>query len=195
MSWLLFNPRVPHELFKERFATDAEMRQAFEMEHETLRWVSLVITGDTSKAEKAIVDATGLQKTSGGVFRDWLARWAHSATARVAVVNVRDSIIADASKYFTCSCSHMDHELLSDAQSVALRKLDPQEIVANLDFLARAVLVLRGIQRASISDCSMLLGVPRSSITSAYCHALRWFYKRMQIGEGSRSLGLSEATK
>lgn len=197
MSWLLFNPRVPHELLKNRFATDAEMRQAFVAEQESLRWISLVITGDAAKAESAIVDASGLQKTSSGVFRDWLVQWAHSATARVAAANVRDSIIANSSKYLTFSCDHSDHDLLSEAQINALRELDPHEIVVNLDPLARATLVLRGIQKTSIFDCSMLLEVPRRAIASAYCHAVRWLHERQRIVEtgDSTSPAPSEAAK
>ena len=178
MSWLFPNPRLHSPELKERFATETEIRHVFEAEHETLHWISLLITGDAVKAERAVLDAAGLQKTMNGVFRDWLGQWAHAATTRTAAASVRELMARSVQKYGNFSCDDIDHELLSDEQIEVLREIEPNEIIAQLDPLARAVFVIRGVERTSIFDCSQMLGVSRQTVGRAYCHALTWFYEK-----------------
>lgn len=181
MGWLHFNTRIPNTVQKDPLATTLEMQATFDAERENLYWIAFVITGDSLQAERSIIDASGLQKTNSGVFRDWLTRWAHSATARVAARGMRAAIDASAQTYSDKVCGHSDHELLSADQVAFIRELDPKQIIVNLDPLARSILVLRGIQRASISDCALLLDVPRRSVIGAYCHTLNW----LQSNRGS----------
>ena len=49
-----------------------------------------------------------------------------------------------------------------------------KSIVAALDPLARSALVLRGIQHFSITDCALLLDMPRRIVAVAYFRAVRW---------------------
>jgi len=56
---------------------------------------------------------------------------------------------------------------------MSLRHVDPREIIATLDPLARCALVLRGIQHASLADCALLLDVS-ANCSGAYSQALRW---------------------
>ncbi|HWR34578.1 MAG TPA: hypothetical protein VN622_01755 [Clostridia bacterium] len=161
------------------------MQETFDLEHENLHWTALVITGDPTLAEKSIVDASGLQKSSSSVFRDWLTQWAHSATARAAAGNIHEIISVSAKSYSNWNCEHSDHELLSADQIVFVRRLEAQQIIESLDPLARSMLVLRGVQHASLSDCSLLLGVQRRSVMGAYCHALSWLREYTQSGCGT----------
>ncbi|MGE5112077.1 MAG: hypothetical protein ACM3JB_14540 [Acidobacteriaceae bacterium] len=156
-----------------RFATSAEIEAVFDVERDNLRWIAYAITGNKQLAEQSLVDARGLQPTATGVFRDWLVKWAESATARVAATNIGESLREAAKKYANWSCDHPSHDI-SHEESSLLARLSSEEIVDGLDPLARTILVLRSMQRASISDCTILLTVSRRAVLSAYCHALWW---------------------
>ena len=52
--------------------------------------------------------------------------------------------------------------------------IDPGIIIAELDPLARSVLVLRTAIRASIPDCALRLNVSRSTVLAANCRAMTW---------------------
>jgi hypothetical protein len=105
---------------------------------------------------------------------------------RAAVRAVHDLISASAKRYSGSSGEASDYDapsevlsvVLSNHQIVSLRRVDPRDIVAALDPLARSALVLRGIQHASIADCVLLLDVPRHIVADAYCQALRWNRER-----------------
>jgi hypothetical protein len=116
------------------------------------------------------------------VFRDWLIEWANHVTVRAAVRAVHDLISASAKRYAGSSREASDYDVLSDVlcddQIAFLRHVDPRDIIAALDPLARSALVLRGIQHASIADCALLLDVPRQIVAAAYCEALRWNSER-----------------
>ena len=142
-----------------------------------LYWAALMITGDANSAELSIVNAGGLAETDNFEFRDWLVRWGRSATARVAVSAVRSSIQETAAQYTGCTCLHGAHVLLAPDQIQNLYDLDPCEVIPRLDILARSVLVLYGCDRASISECALLLNVPRQLVLAAYCRALQWYRK------------------
>ncbi len=130
---------------------------------------SLVITGDDAMAEQAMANASDLSAHWSGVFRDWVIGWANHVTVRAAVRAVHDLISQSAKRYSGSSCEASDYdvlsEVLSNGQIVSLRRVDPRDIVAALDPLARSALVLRGIQHASIADCVLLLDVSRATLS------------------------------
>ncbi len=159
-----------------------EIKSVFAEQRDYLYWTSLVITGDDAIAKQAMVNASDLSTSWSGVFRDWVIGWASHVTVRAAVRAVHDLISASAKRYSSSSCEASDYDVLSEVlsndQIVSLRRVDPREIVAALDPLARSALVLRGIQHASIADCALLLDVPRQIVVAAYRHALRWNSER-----------------
>ena len=53
-------------------------------------------------------------------------------------------------------------------------QMDTQKMIAELDPLCRAILVLRIAIRSSIQDCSLRLNVPRAAVLAANCHAMTW---------------------
>jgi len=158
---------------KNKFASLKQMQAAFHREAEDLYWIALVITGEPELARQSVVNAAGQASTGTIVFRKWLVNWAHSATARVAVEAVHDQIIAAAKQYGDWESCASDHELLSDEDAAAIRNLNPFDLISRLDILERSVLVLHGVQYASIAECSRLLNVSRRSVLSAYCRALQ----------------------
>jgi hypothetical protein len=163
-----------------------EIKSILAEQRDHLYWTSFVITGDDAIAKQAMVNASDLSASWSGVFRDWVIGWASHVTARAAVRAVHDLISESAKRYSGSSCETSDHddhsgvlaEVLSNDQIVSLRRVDPRDIVAALDPLARSALVLRGIQHASIADCVLLLDVPRHIVADAYCQALRWNRER-----------------
>lgn len=159
-----------------------EFKSILAEQRDYLYWTSLVITGDDAIAKQAMVNASDLSASWSGVFRDWVIGWASHVTVRAAVRAVHDLISASAKRYSGSSCEASDYGVLSvvlsNDQVVSLRRVDPRDIVAALDPLARAALVLRGIQHASIADCVLLLDVPRHIVADAYCQALRWNRER-----------------
>lgn len=172
MQW--FKSKAKEEPQSSRFASKSEIQAAFAEQEESLYWTALAITGNCDLAKQSIVDAGGLAETNSYVFREWLIRWAQSATARAAAQTVRESIHAAAGEYAHWTCSHSNHELLLQEEVALLRKTSPHDIVRALDPLARAVLILHGCQHASIADCSLLLSVPLRCVLGAYCRALQW---------------------
>jgi len=167
-----------------------EIRSIFAEQRDHLYWTSFVITGDDAIARQAMVNASDLSASWNGVFRDWVIGWASHVTMRAAVRAVHDLISASAKRYSGSSRETSDHDdpsgvlaevlsvVLSNDQIVALRRVDPRDIVAALDPLARSALVLRGIQHASIADCVLMLDVPRHIVAAAYCQALKWNSER-----------------
>jgi DNA-directed RNA polymerase specialized sigma24 family protein len=155
-------------------ASSDEIQSAFDEQREYLYWIAVLITGDKALADLAVVNASALSSKYSSVFRDWLNEWAAYATVRAAVREVRDLISASASHYVDSFSEHCADDVLSDDQIMSLRHVDPREVIAALDPIARCALVLRGIQHASLADCALLLDVSRGIIAGAYSQALRW---------------------
>jgi DNA-directed RNA polymerase specialized sigma24 family protein len=182
MEWFHSTELEQRERPKKGLASSHEIQSAFTEQRDYLYWIALLITGDSALAELAVVNASALSANYSSVFRDWLIGWAKYATVRAAVREVRDLIIASAGHYAghyaDSSSEHSDDDVLSDDQILLLRQVDPRDIIAALDPLARSALVLRGIQHASIADCALLLDVPRRTMAGAYSQALRWNSER-----------------
>ena len=174
MEWFHSSELNKQERPQGSLASSHEIRSAFVEQGDYLNWIALIITGDHALADRAVINASDLSASYSSVFRDWLMGWTNTATVRAAVREVRDLISASASRYIDSSCEHPDNDVLSDDQIASLRHLDTRDIVAALDPLARSALVLRGIQHFSITDCALLLDMPRRIVAAAYCGALRW---------------------
>jgi hypothetical protein len=174
MEWFHSSELDKQERPQGGLASSHEIRSAFVEQRDHLNWIALIITGDHALADRAVINASDLSASNSSVFRDWLMGWTNTATVRAAVREVRALISASASRYIDSSCEHSDNDVLSDDQIASLRHVDTRDIVAALDPLARSALVLRGIQRFSITDCALLLDTPRRIVAAAYCRAVRW---------------------
>ena len=170
--------REQQERTKDSLASSHEIQSVFAEQRDYLYWIALLITGDDALADQAVVNASDLSAGRNGVFRDWLMGWAKYATVRAAIREVHDLISTSASYFADSLSEHCDDDVLSDDQIGSLWHIDPREIIAALDPLARSAVVLRGIQHASIADCAILLEVPHRIVDGAYCQALRWCNER-----------------
>jgi DNA-directed RNA polymerase specialized sigma24 family protein len=177
MEWFHSNEREPQRS-KKGLASSDEIRSAFAEQRDHLYWIALLITGDETLADLAVVNASALSANYSSVFRDWLNGWATYATVRAAIREVHGLISASARYLEDSSTEGSDDDVLSDDQVASLRQVDPQDIIAALDPLARSALVLRGIQHASIADSALLVGVPSRVVAVAYGQALRWNSER-----------------
>src|SRR6202795_2366055 len=135
-----------------------EIKSIFAEQRDYLYWTSLVITGDDAIAKQAMVNASELSASWSGVFRDWVIGWASHVTVRAAVRAVHDLISASAKRYWGSCCEASDYGVPSEVLSVVhssdqiveLRRVDPRDIVAELDPLAPSAVVIRGIQTAAL---------------------------------------------
>jgi DNA-directed RNA polymerase specialized sigma24 family protein len=178
MEWFHSTEGDKRERSQDSLASSREIQSAFAEQRDHLNWIALLITGDPVLADQAVINASGLSASYSSAFRDWLAEWTTSATVRTAVREVRDLISASASRYTNPSCENADCDVFSNGQIASLRHVDPRDIIAALDPLARSALVLRGIQHSSIADCALLLDMPPRIVAAAYCHAIRWNNER-----------------
>jgi DNA-directed RNA polymerase specialized sigma24 family protein len=178
MEWFHLIEEDKRERSHDSLASSREIQSAFAQQRDDLKWIALLITGDQVLADQAVISASGLSTSYSTAFRDWLAGWTKSATVRTAVREVRDLIYASASCYTNSSCENPGCDVFSNRQIASLRHVNPQDIIAALDPLARSALVLRGIHHLSIADCAVLLDMPPRIVAAAYCQAFRWNNQR-----------------
>jgi len=98
MKCLHSTERERQEPFRDSLASNQEIKSVFAEQRDYLYWISLVITGDDTIAEQAILNANELSASWSGVFRDWLIEWANHVTVRAAVRAVHDLISASAKR-------------------------------------------------------------------------------------------------
>ena len=170
--------RTPHasELRDERFASQAEVEGEFDSQAISLHWLAEVITGNAEVARQCVTDARSLSSKNSQLFRDWLTHWARNATVRRAIDSVRGEIAAASLTYKATVCEHRAHEPLSTEDMHHLQRLSATQIAAALDPLARATLVLRGMQRATLQECALTFGVSRIVVLAAMCKAGSWVH-------------------
>lgn len=193
MNWFDANSLKPEQYAKPRMASRNEIETAFEEAHEDLFWIGLLITGNAYTSIESITHASGLSIITG-VYQDWLVHWAKSITARVAVDITHESIAQVASRYEERGCTHREHAAFSDAETEWFRQVDPNEVIAALDPLARSVAVLRGVQKVSTSECASMLELSHRCIIGAYCHALQWTRQRRSALMITDSKALSQSS-
>ena len=137
MEWFHSTEGDKQERPQDSLASSHEIQSAFAEQRDYLNWIALLITGNQVLADQAVINAEGLSASHSSAFRDWLAGWTQSLTVRAAVREVRDLISASASCYTDSSCENADCDVFSNGQIASLRHVDPRDIIAALDPLAR----------------------------------------------------------
>ena len=155
----------------------------FQDQRNVLGRLALLITGDQATADQAVVQACEITLQGNSPFRDWLLEWAKVATIASAISSRTEAIRISEAAYKDQRCPHDEH--LSpghDEERAASLDLilgaDAQTLIAELDPLCRAVLVLRVALRSSIQDCALRLNVSRAAVLAANCYALMWLHER-----------------
>ncbi len=164
-------------------ASVPEVLAHFRDERVYLSRLALLITGDESAAEQSVVHACEITVQGHSPFRDWLAEWAKSATITSAISKSADAISSCEPAYKGLRCSHSEHLVPGDDAECDERLslvlgADPSVLIAELDPLVRAVLVLRAAIRSSVQDCASRLNVSRATILAANCRAMTWLHNQ-----------------
>ena len=160
-------------------ASAAEIVACFRDQGSLLDRLAFLITADRATAEQAVSQACEITLQGNSPFRDWLLEWAKAATIAAAISLQGDAIRVYEAMYKDRRCppgeqvSQLDDERRMAGLALLLQ-IEAQRVVAELDPLCRAILVLRVAIRSSIQDCSLRLNVSRAATLAANCHAMTW---------------------
>ena len=176
MSWFHTNT-VPADA--RNHASVAEIVACFRDQRDLLDRLAFLITSDRATAEQSIAQACEITLQGNSPFCDWLLEWAKVATITAAISRQCRAIRMCEAMYKDRHCSHVEHVCQLDEERRAagfafIIQMDPQKIIAELDPLCRAILVLRFAMRSSVRDCSLRLNVSRSAVIAANCLAISW---------------------
>ena len=160
-------------------ASAAEIVACFQNETKLLDRLAFLIIADRATAERAVAQACEITVQGNSPFCDWLLEWAKVATITAALSHQGKAIRMYEAIYKDRRCSHGEHVCQLDnerrAASLALIvQMDAETIIAELDPLCRAILVLRIAIRSSIQDCSLRLNVSSAVVRAANCLAMTW---------------------
>ena len=180
MSWFHSNTTLADA---RSYASPTEIAACFEDQRHILGRLAFLITGDHATADQAVVQAYEMTLQRNSPFRDWLFEWAKAATIAGAISHGTEAIRHCESRYKDRRCSHAEHLSQGDAEERAanlnlILRTEVQTVIAELDPLCRAVLVLRAAIRSSIQDCALRLNVSRAAVLAANCRALTWLQER-----------------
>jgi DNA-directed RNA polymerase specialized sigma24 family protein len=161
------------------YASPAEIVACFQDQRNVLGRLAFLIIGEQATAEQAVVHACEMTLQRNSPFRDWLFKWAKAATIAGAISHRTEVIRICEAAYKDRRCPHAEHLSQGDAEERAVSldlilKTDTHILIAELDPLCRAILVLRVAMRSSIQDCALRLNVSRPAVLAANCHALMW---------------------
>ena len=165
------------------YASPAEIVAGFQDQTTVLAKLAFLITGDHATADQAVVQACEMTLQGNSPFRDWLFEWAKAATIASAISHGTEAIRTCEAAYKDRRCPHIEHLSQGDAEERAasldlILGTDAHTLIAELDPLCRAVLVLRVAIRSSIQDCALRLNVSRAAALGANCHVLTWLHER-----------------
>lgn len=175
-------------------ASVAEILACFRDQRELLERLAFLITADASSAERAVRRACEITLQGNSPFHDWLLEWAKATTIAAAISLQGNAIRVCESIYRDRRCPHVGHLCQLDDQRRAaslgvILQMDAQMIIAQLDALCRAILVLRIAIRSSIQDCSLRLNVSRAAVLAANCCAMTWLdHSQVTTLEGDQNV-------
>ena len=164
-------------------ASPAEIVTCFQDQRNVLGRLAFLITGDQATANQAVVQGCETTLQGNSPFRDWLLEWAKAATIASAISLGTGAIRVCEAAYKDQRCPHAEHLSPGDAEERAasldlILGTDAQALIAELDPLCRAVLVLRVAIRSSVLDCALRLNVSRAAVLAANCHVMTWLHQR-----------------
>ena len=165
-------PGVPTSNKNHRaFASVNDIRRAFHEHRPELEWLAYFITGDRAMAAGCVTGACNFSESHHSVFTEWLLTWARHATIRAAIETQHDRIKQVSTGYdHTTLCQPRHEPLTEETLEVLVQQSDA--LIATLDVVSRTALVICGVQKDSIADAALMLGVSRAVASAAYSAAL-----------------------
>jgi hypothetical protein len=179
MSW--FQPSIKAADARNQASAD-EIVACFRDERCLLTKLAFLITEDQASADRSVDNACALTLHGNSPFRDWLIEWAKAATITSAISQKLPALRNCETEYQHKSCNHVEHSWRCDApeREASLNfivRADPRKLIAELDTLCRAILVLRLAIRSSLQDCVLRLNVSRAAVLAANCQAMTWLHE------------------
>ncbi len=165
-------------------ASAAEIVACFRDQRDLLERLAFLITADEAIAEQSVVQACELTLKGNSPFRAWLLEWAKAATITAATSIQGGAIRLCEARYKDRRCGHAEHlsQFDDDRRAASLAfilQIDTTKIIADLDALCRAILVLRIAIRSSVQDCCLRLNVSRPVAVAANCLAMTWLERHL----------------
>ena len=162
-------------------ASVSEILACFRNERSLLVRLAFLITDDELTAEECVVSARETTLQGHSPFREWLQEWAKAATITSAISRSLGAIRACEVTYKDQRCTNADRLSSGDSPDYkrdldVLLESEPGVLMAELDPLSRAVLVLRVAIRSSVQDCALRLNVSRRVVLAANCRAMTWLH-------------------
>jgi len=176
MSWF---HKTENGAQRRGLASASDVLAYFRDERDLLLQLALLITGNSATAEQSVITAREMAIQGPTTFHDWLIGWAKWVTINAAISNNRDAISNCEKRYKDLRCYHTDNlpqsgEAEDQVDCTLVLRIDPQIVIAELDPLARAVLILRTAVKSSISYCALQLNVSSGAVLAARCRAITW---------------------
>ena len=141
--------------------------------------LAYLITGDEVQAEDSVIAAYDLAGQGKTPSRGWLLEWVKCATVKSAIQARLADIRESEDRYKSADCQQPRHRpqvMRPDlpAMTESILRLDPEMVITEMDSLARAILVLRGVLGASVRDCSLQLNVSCESVRAVERRVTTW---------------------
>jgi hypothetical protein len=146
--------------------------RVFSQHREELEWLANFLTGDETIAAACLVDACALAESENPGFQEWLLNCACLATIRSAVQIQQRRIVQLSFAYKQRPCIHGGHTALSSDWREILVE-ESSVVIAKLDVLCRAALVICGLEKRSACEAAALLGIEPAGVEGAYCAAIK----------------------
>jgi len=153
------------------FASVNDIRKVFHEHRVELEWLAYFITGDRVITATCVIDACALTESHHSVFVEWLLSWARHATLRSAIETQNDRVKRVSARYnHTTLIQPLHDPLTAEELQVVVQQSDV--LIPRLDVVARTVLVICGVQKSSIADAALMLGISKAVASAAYSAAL-----------------------
>ena len=145
------------------YATGADFCRIFEKDMNRLYWLSFLLTGDHSMAEKCFVRGLDDSGKGNSVFKEWAQSWARRTIIQNAIQMIRPRPTAGST-----SSSASD-------RSASHATTEPPEMAAIVELPAfeRFAFVMSVLERYSDQECSLLLDCARGEVIAARTRALQ----------------------
>ena len=148
-------------------------------ERDILFRLAYLITGDEVQAEDSVIAAYDLAGQGKTPSRSWLLEWVKCATVKSAIQARLADVRECEDRYKSLDCKQPRHRpqvMRPDLPAVTewILRLDPEMVITEMDSLARAILVLRGVLGASVRDCSIQLNVSSESVLAVQRRITTW---------------------
>ena len=197
MSWFQTNMKFADD---RNHASVSEIVACFRDHRLMLTRLALLVTGDEATANQSVVYARQLTVAGHSPFRDWLFEWAKAATITSAISHSAGVIRGCEATYKGRDCSHSEHLAQGDSAErefnlKIILQTDPSIVIAELDALSRAMLVLRVAIRSSLQECVLRLNVSRVVVMAANCRAMTWLHELQSKPWNGQSNSLASAMK